>query len=87
MITVKEGAVKGAKGYSGFFALLTNETMDTITALELYRNKDVVEKAFGKLKEHLNMLRTLVSSKQSLADKLFLEFMALVYLFYIKKQI
>ena len=35
--------------------------MDAVTAPELYRNKDVVEKAFGNLKERLNMRRALVS--------------------------
>jgi transposase len=60
--------------------------MDAITALELYRNKDVVEKAFGNLKERLNMRRTLVSSEQSLEGKLFVEFVALIYLSYIKKR-
>lgn len=65
---------------------MTNETMDAVTALELYRNKDVVEKAFGNLKERLNMRRTLVSSEQSLEGKLFVEFVALIYLSYIKKQ-
>ncbi len=84
--TVDEEVVREAKRYYGFFALLTNETMDAITALELYRNKDVVEKAFGNLKERLNMRRTLVSSEQSLDGKLFVEFVALVYLSYIKKQ-
>ena len=86
VVTVKEEAVREAKRYFGFFALLTNETMDAITALELYRNKDVVEKAFGNLKERLNMRRTLVSSEQSLDGKLFVEFVALIYLSYIKKQ-
>ena len=60
--------------------------MDSIAALEIYRNKDVVEKAFGNLKERLNMRRTLVSSEQSLDGKLFVEFVALIYLSYIKKQ-
>ena len=60
--------------------------MDAITALEIYRNKDVVEKAFGNLKERLNMRRALVSSEQSLDGKLFIEFIALIYLSYIKKQ-
>ncbi len=60
--------------------------MDAVTALELYRNKDVVEKAFGNLKERLNMRRTLVSSEQSLDGKLFIQFVALIYLSYIKKQ-
>lgn len=85
-VTVNEEAVTKAKRYYGYFALMTNETMDAITALELYRNKDVVEKAFGNLKERLNMRRTLVSSEQSLDGKLFVEFVALIYLSYIKKQ-
>lgn len=85
-VTVNEEAVAKAKRYYGYFALMTNETMDAVTALELYRNKDAVEKAFGNLKERLNMHRTLVSSEQSLDGKLFVEFVALIYLSYIKKQ-
>ena len=85
-VTVKEENVRNIKRYYGFFALITNETMDAVTALELYRNKDVVEKAFGNLKERLNMRRALVSSEQSLEGKLFVQFVALIYLSYIKKQ-
>ena len=85
-VTIKQDVVDRAKRYYGFFVLLTNETMDAVTALEIYRNKDVVEKAFGNLKERLNMRRTLVSSEQSLDGKLFVEFIALIYLSYIKKQ-
>jgi transposase len=85
-ITIRPEAVKAAKRYYGYFALISNETMNSVTALELYRNKDVVEKAFGNLKERLNMKRMLVSSEQSLDGKLFVEFVALIYLSYIKKQ-
>ena len=60
--------------------------MDAVTALELCRNKDVVEKTFGYLKERLNMRRYLVSSEKSLDGKLFVQFVALIYLSYIKKQ-
>ncbi len=84
--SVKKEAVQQAKRYYGFFALLTNETMGAIMALEIYRNKDVVEKAFGNLKERLNARRMLVSSEQSLDGKLFVEFVSLIYLSYIKKQ-
>jgi len=83
--TVKEEAVLQAKKHFGFFALLTNEAMNAVTALEIYRNKDLVEKAFGNLKERLNLRRVLVSSEQSLDGKLFVEFVALIYLSYIKK--
>ena len=85
-VTVREEDISKARRYYGFFALITNETMDAVTALELYRNKDVVEKAFGNLKERLNMRRALVSSEQSLEGKLFVQFVALIYLSYIKKQ-
>ena len=60
--------------------------MGAITALELYRNKDLVEKAFRNLKERLNLRRSLVSSEKSLDGKLFVEFVALIYLSYLKKQ-
>jgi transposase len=85
-VSVNNDAVKAAKRYYGFFTLLSNEKMDALTALELYRNKDLVEKAFGNLKERLNMRRTLVSSEQSLNGKLFVEFVALIYLSYLNKQ-
>ena len=85
-VSVNETAVMNAKRYYGFFALLSNEKMDSITALEIYRNKDVAEKAFGDLKERLNMRRALVSSEQGLDGKLFVEFVALIYLSFLKKQ-
>ena len=59
--------------------------MRAIEALKIYRNKDVIEKAFVNLKERLNMRSMLVSNKQSLEGKLFVEFVALIYLSHIKK--
>jgi transposase len=78
--------ILSAKRYFGFFSLITNETMDGATALGLYRNKDVVEKAFGNLKERLNLRRALVSSEQSLDGKLFVQFVALIYLSYTRNR-
>jgi hypothetical protein len=85
-VVPKNDAIKHAKRYYGFFALISNEKMDALTALELYRSKDVVEKAFGNLKERLNLRRTLVSSEQSLDGKLFVEFVSLIYLSYIHRR-
>ena len=48
--------------------------------------RDIVEKAFWNIKERLNMRRTLVSSESSLEGKLFVEFVALIYLSYIKNK-
>lgn len=77
-IYYKEEAIKEARRYFGYFALVANEKMEAFTALHLYRMKDVVEKAFGNLKERLNMRRLLVSSEKSLDGKIFIEFIALI---------
>ncbi|MFA7490467.1 MAG: IS1634 family transposase, partial [Mariniphaga sp.] len=82
----RQAVTDEAKSRFGFFVLLSNEVKTSRMALEIYRNKDVVEKAFGNIKERLNGKRMLVSSNASLEGKLFVEFIALIYLSYIKKQ-
>lgn len=85
-ITPREDVMREeAKNY-GYFALLSNEVKDPYEALSLYRSKDIVEKAFGNLKERLNFRRMQVSSELSLNGKLFVEFVALIYLSYVKKK-
>lgn len=71
--------------HHGFFALLSNDVKDPILALQLYRSKDLIEKGFGDLKDHLSFRRMEVSSELSLDGKLFIEFIALIFLSYIKK--
>ncbi len=46
----------------------------------------MVEKAFGNIKQRLNGKRMLVSSEASLEGKLFVEFVALIFLSYLTKQ-
>ena len=84
-VTVNVEAVKKTKRYYGYFILLSNEKMEAVTALQIYRNKDLVEKAFGNIKDRLNLRRLMVSSEKSLDGKLFVSFVALIYLSYIKK--
>ncbi|KMO85136.1 transposase, partial [Megasphaera cerevisiae DSM 20462] len=79
----KEDAIKKARRYFGYFALITNEKMSAFTALHLYRKKDVVEKAFGNIKERLNMRRLLVSSETGLDGKIFVTFVALILISYL----
>ena len=74
----KEDEIKSARKYIGYFAIITNEKMDAFTALHLYRMKDIVEKAFGNLKERLNMRRLLAKSEKNLDGKIFNEFIALI---------
>ena len=77
-VTFKDDVIKAARRNIGYFALITNEKMDAFTALHLYRMKDVVEKAFGNLKERLNMRRLLAKSEKNLDGKIFNEFIALI---------
>jgi hypothetical protein len=85
-IKPKEEAMREATKNYGYFALLSNEVKDPFEALSLYRSKDIVEKGFGNLKERLNFRRMQVSSELSLNGKLFVEFIALIYLSYVKKK-
>lgn len=77
-VTFKDDVIKAARRNIGYFALITNEKMDAFTALHLYRMKDVVEKAFGNLKDRLNMRRLLAKSEKNLDGKIFNEFIALI---------
>ena len=78
--------MREARQLYGFFALVSNEVKDPIDALSTYRGKDIVEKAFGKLKERLNCRRLLASFEESLNGKRFIEFVALIYLAYINRK-
>jgi len=84
-IVPKQAAIDQAEKNFGYFALISNRIKDPIEALNIYRTKDLIEKAFENLKEHLNMRRESVASEEGLEGKLFLQFVALIYLCYIKK--
>lgn len=83
--TPKQAAIDDARKNFGFFALLSNGVKDPAEALRVYRSKDMIEKAFGDLKDRLNMRRTSVSSEENLEGKIFLQFVALIYISYIKR--
>ena len=84
-LKVKQQAIDEAKRNYGFFTLASNKIKDAGEALDNYRNKDLAEKAFGNLKDRLSLRRLEVSSELSLDGKLFVEFIALIYLSFIKK--
>jgi transposase len=83
--TIKEDVISEAKRNFGYFALVGNDTMDAGQALSLYRNKDIVEKAFDNVKDRLDMRRMIVSSDLSLDGKLFVDFIALIFISYLHK--
>lgn len=82
----KQEEINAAYERYGFFVLISNEVKDPVTAIQLYRMRDVVEKAFWNVKERLNLRRVLVSSESSLEGKFFVEFVSLIYLSYLNKK-
>ncbi len=85
-VIANDKAMAEAKRNYGYFALLSNEIKDAVTALEVYRNKDSVEKAFSNLKDRMSMRRLAVSSEKSLEGKLFVQFIGLIFVSYITKK-
>ena len=82
----REDAIRKAEKNYGYFALITNGIKDPVEALRVYRLKDLIEKSFGNLKERLSMRRMAVASEENFEGKLFVQFVALQLMSYIKKQ-
>jgi transposase len=68
---------------TGWFILLSNEIDNSQTAYDMYRKKDVVEKAFLKFKRHLNMRRFKVHNDLRMENKVFIAFISLILYCYI----
>lgn len=72
--------------YTGFQAILSNAIKDPAEALRVYRNKDVVEKGFDDLKNQLDMKRLRMHSSQTVNGRLFVQFIALIYMSALRKE-
>jgi transposase len=73
------------KNAAGYLVLLTNDIKDPVEALKTYHNKDVVEKAFDNLKNCLDLKRLRVHQQESMKGRLFIQFIALIFISYIHK--
>jgi transposase len=73
--------------YAGFFALISTKEKDAVKALQVYRDKDTIEKSFDDLKNTLDMKRLRVHSSSRMKGRLFLQFVALIYSSQIRKSI
>ncbi len=75
------------KKYCGFFCILSNKIKTADEALRIYRDKDVVENCFDDLKNHMDMKRIRVHTAPSMDGRLFLQFLALIYVSSIRIEI
>ena len=72
--------------YAGFQALLTNGIKDPVEVLQIYRDKDVVEKSFDDLKNQLDMKRLRMHSSEAVDGRLFVQFVALIYMSALRRE-
>jgi len=85
-VTPNEDAIREKEKHFGYFVLISNSVKEAKEAIEIYRSKDVIEKSYNDLKHRLNMRRTSVSSEEALEGKLFVQFVALIFISYIKQK-
>ena len=74
------------KRYSGFQAILSSAIKDPVDTLQVYRDKDVVEKCFDDLKNQLDMKRLRMHSSEAVNGRLFVQFIALIYISALRKE-
>ena len=72
--------------YAGFQTLLSNGIKDPVEALQIYRDKDVVEKCFDDLKNQIDMKRLRMHSSATVDGRLFVQFVALIYVSALRKE-
>ena len=86
-IEIKNEALSFSRNYDkiddaakncGIFCILTNTMHSSTEVLNLYRNKDTIEKGFDDIKNHLDMKRMRVHSDAAVTGKLFCAFIALI---------
>jgi hypothetical protein len=74
----KDDVIEKERSRFGYFALLSNDaSLSAQSALSVYRNKDMIEKAFGDIKDRLDFRTPKVSNVETLRGKMLCVFIAL----------
>ena len=68
----------------GYFTILTTTSLDAEATLSVYRRKDIIEKSFDEVKNHLDMHRMRTHLTETTDGKLFTAFVALILLSHIQ---
>ena len=77
--TGRDDQIAAERARHGYFALLSNDAgLDCWQALDVYRAKDQIEKAFHDLKDRLDLRTTHLHNHETLTGKLLTAFVALI---------
>lgn len=74
----EEAISRHKRNHIGWFVLVSNHIKDKTKALEVYRDKDAVEKCFDDLKNDLDMKRLRIHSAAAMEGRIFIQFIALL---------
>jgi transposase len=77
-VNIRQDVVDKELEHAGWLILLSNDITDAKEAISIYRAKDVVEKGFLMLKNSLELGRIRVHSENSMQNKVFIGFIALI---------
>ncbi len=84
-VNVREDVVAKELETAGRLVVLSNDVADAKEALSNYRQKDVVEKGFLRLKTNLDLGRLRVHRDDSMQNKVFIGFIVLIFLSHLHK--
>jgi len=84
-LTLKQEALDVVQKNFGYFSLISNDMKDPIEALKVYRSRALIEKSFDNIKERLNMRSNSEASERNLDGKLFVQFVAHMFVSSIDK--
>jgi transposase len=85
-INVRTELIEEELSHSGWLVLMSNHIKNAPEAIRLYRDKDIVEKSFQSLKNCLDFARLRVHSDNSMQNKIFIGFIALIITAHIHKK-
>lgn len=77
-INIRNDVIEKNLQTAGWLVIISNSVIDSIKALSVYREKDVVEKGFMRLKNNIDLGRLRVHSNNGMQGKLFVGFIASV---------
>lgn len=79
-VTLNKNAINVELQHAGWMVLISNDIANKKDALLIYHQKDVVEKGFLRLKKSLDLGRLRVHRENSMQNKTFVGFLALILL-------
>lgn len=86
-VACNDEAIREARKSFGFFALVTNQRMDTFEALRNYRLREKIEELYGMGKRYFDGRRPRLWNADALRGRQFVQFVGLGYLSRFRKKV